>query len=152
VGRRACAVAVNLVAFPVLWVLTITRAVVHPSDFFKDLVDHQRGVGFFTAVAGTSVLGVQLVLVRGDYGAGFALWVLAVGLWLLLTYAIFTAFTVKDTKPRWRTGSTAAGGDSGRDQSIQPRGRCCPASSATTRSCSSSRWCSGSAAGCSTSG
>ena len=43
---------VNLVAFPVLWVLTITRAVVHPSDFFADLVDHQRGVGFFTVVAG----------------------------------------------------------------------------------------------------
>ncbi len=97
-------VAVNLVAFPVLWVLTITRAVVHPSDFFKDLVDHQRGVGFFTAVAGTSVLGVQLVLVRGDYGGAFALWVLAIALWLLLTYAIFTAFTVKETKPSLADG------------------------------------------------
>ena len=97
-------VVVNLVAFPVLWVLTITRAVVHPSDFFRDLVDHQRGVGFFTTVAGTSVLGVQLVLVRGDYGAGFALWVLAIALWLLLTYAIFTAFTVKETKPSLADG------------------------------------------------
>lgn len=97
-------VAVNLVAFPALWVLTISRAVVHPSDFFKDLVDHQRGVGFFTAVAGPSVLGVQLVLVRGDYGAGFALWILAIALWLLLTYAIFTAFTVKETKPTLAEG------------------------------------------------
>ena len=97
-------VAVNLVAFPLLWVLTITRAVVYPSDFFEDLVDHQRGVGFFTVVAGTSVLGVQLVLVRGDHGVGFALWILAIALWLLLTYAIFTAFTVKETKPSLAEG------------------------------------------------
>ena len=97
-------VAVNLAAFPLLWVLTLTRVVLYPSDVFEDLVDHQRGVGFFTIVAGTSVLGVQLVLVRGDRVAGFALWTVAVALWLLLTYAIFTAFTVKETKPSLAEG------------------------------------------------
>jgi len=91
--------AVNLVAYPVLWLLTLARAVLHPAAFFADLSDHQRGVGFFTVVAGTSVLGVQLVLVRGDLVAGLALWVTAVALWLLLTYAIFTALTIKETKP-----------------------------------------------------
>lgn len=97
-------VAVNLVAFPVLWALTITRVVVYPSAFFEDLVDHQRGVGFFTIVAGTSVLGGQLVLVRGEYGVGLALWTLSIALWLLLIYAIFTAFTVKETKPSLAEG------------------------------------------------
>src|SRR3990172_8434440 len=55
--------AVNVIAYPALWLLTITRALFYPTDFFRDLVDHQRGVGFFTVVAGTSVLGVQCVAV-----------------------------------------------------------------------------------------
>lgn len=96
--------AVNVIAYPVLWLLTIARALFHPRELLADLVDHQRGVGFFTVVAGTSVLGVQLVLVRGDYGAGFVLWLVAIALWLVLTYAIFTAFTVKETKPSLAEG------------------------------------------------
>jgi tellurite resistance protein TehA-like permease len=91
--------AINVAAYAVLWVLTIVRIVRFPRDVFADLIDHQRGVGFFTVVAATSVLGSQLVIV-GKYTAfAFALWIATLVLWLLLIYAVFGAYTVKEVKP-----------------------------------------------------
>jgi tellurite resistance protein TehA-like permease len=90
---------VNVVAYAVLWVLTIIRLVKFPRDMFADLIDHQRGVGFFTLVAATSVLGSQIVVLRHNLQLGLALWYLTLVLWLLLIYAVFTALTVKETKP-----------------------------------------------------
>ncbi len=90
---------VNVVAYAVLWVLTIIRLVKFPRDMFADLIDHQRGVGFFTLVAATSVLGSQIVVLRHNLQLGLVLWYLTLVLWLLLIYAVFTALTVKETKP-----------------------------------------------------
>ncbi|HUP47106.1 MAG TPA: tellurite resistance/C4-dicarboxylate transporter family protein [Thermoanaerobaculia bacterium] len=91
--------AVNVIAFAVLWVLTVVRVVRYPRDVFLDLIDHQRGVGFFTAVAATSVLGSQLVVVAGDFRFALALWIATLVLWALLLYGVFTALTVKESKP-----------------------------------------------------
>lgn len=90
---------INVAAFVVLWILTISRIVRFPRDVFADLIDHQRGVGFFTAVAATSVVGSQLVIVEKAMGLGLTLWIMTLVLWLLLIYTIFTAFTVKQIKP-----------------------------------------------------
>jgi tellurite resistance protein TehA-like permease len=90
---------VNLVAYAVLWILTFLRIARHRDAVVADLMDHQRSVGFFTTVAATSVLGSQLVLVANQPQAGFVLWVATVVLWLVLIYAVFTALTVKETKP-----------------------------------------------------
>jgi tellurite resistance protein TehA-like permease len=91
--------ASNVAAYAVLWVLTIVRISRFPRDVFADLIDHQRGVGFFTTVAATSVLGSQLAIV-GQYTAfAFVLWIATLVLWLLLIYAVFTAYTVKEVKP-----------------------------------------------------
>jgi len=90
---------VNVAAFVVLWVLTSIRVARFPRDMFADLIDHQRGVGFFTAVAATSVLGSQLVILLESHRLAFALWIAALVLWLLLIYAVFTALTVKELKP-----------------------------------------------------
>lgn len=91
--------AINVAAYAVLWVLTIVRISRFPRDVFADLIDHQRGVGFFTAVAATSVLGSQLVIVGKQTGFAFALWIATLILWLLLIYAVFGAYTVKEVKP-----------------------------------------------------
>jgi tellurite resistance protein TehA-like permease len=91
--------AVNVVAYAVLWALTIVRVARYPREVFADLCDHQRGVGFFTTVAATSVLGSQLVIVLGNTTLAFGLWIGTVALWLVLIYAVFTALTVKETKP-----------------------------------------------------
>lgn len=94
----------NVLAFVVLWLMTLARLILYPADMFKDLVDHGRGVGFFTAAAGTAVLGSEAVVVSGRYWVGLVLWFLAASLWALLTYVIFTALTVKQQKPSLAEG------------------------------------------------
>jgi tellurite resistance protein TehA-like permease len=89
----------NLAAYAVLWALTLARIARYRRDVVADLIDHQRGVGFFTVVAATSVLGSQLVIVAQHETFGFALWFATLALWLVLIYAVFTALTVKETKP-----------------------------------------------------
>lgn len=89
----------NVGTYAVLWGLTAARLSRYPRRVFEDLIDHQRGVGFFTIVAGTSVLGVQCLLVYEGRAAATALFVLGLVLWAVLTYAIFAAFTVKEEKP-----------------------------------------------------
>jgi tellurite resistance protein TehA-like permease len=91
--------AINVIAFVTLWTLTIVRVARYPKDVLADLSDHQRGVGFFTAVAGTSVLGSQLVIVAKLELLAFSFWIATLVLWLILIYAVFTALTVKETKP-----------------------------------------------------
>ncbi len=95
---------VNALAYPFLWALTIIRLVRYPERILADATDHQRGVGFFTAVAATSVLGVQVLIVLGMSGVARVLWVLSLVLWAFLTYAIFAAFTVKEDKPTLAEG------------------------------------------------
>ncbi len=94
----------NVAAFLVLSLMTVARVGLFSRRFFRDLADHNRGVGFFTVVAGMSVLGSQLVLILGGYRAALVLWVASAALWALLTYGIFTALTVKENKPTLAEG------------------------------------------------
>lgn len=94
----------NVVAFSVLLVMTVARICFYPRSFFRDLVDHNRGVGFFTIVAGMGVLGSQLIIVGGRYQTATALWFVALVLWALLVYGVFTAYTVKEQKPSLAEG------------------------------------------------
>jgi tellurite resistance protein TehA-like permease len=95
---------INVVAFVVLWVMTLARLLLFPRALLCDLTDHNRGVGFFTIVAGTGVLGSQLVLLFESYALAMALWFLAGALWLIFTYAVFTGLTVKENKPTLAEG------------------------------------------------
>ncbi len=95
---------VNAAAFVALWAVTLVRIVRFPREVLADLADHQRGVGFFTTVAATSVFGSQLVVLRDAPGPALVLWFLTLALWLVLVYAVFTALTVKDEKPALDTG------------------------------------------------
>ena len=90
---------INAIAFVVLWVLTLMRIVNFPREVLADVGDHQRGVGFFTTVAATSVFGSQLVIVARQERLAFAFWIATLVLWLVLIYAVFTALTIKETKP-----------------------------------------------------
>lgn len=100
--------ALNIMVYILLWGLNILRMLRYPSHFKADLVDHLRGPGFFTFVAATNILGSQFVLIADNETAGFVLWFLAVGLWIGLTYTIFTAFTVKESKPTLEQGISGA--------------------------------------------
>ena len=89
----------NIPAYLILVVLTAIRLLMYPRQFFADLVDHKRGVGFFTMVAATCVLGNQFLLIAELRWAAVALWFLGTVLGFVLTYTIFTSFAVKETKP-----------------------------------------------------
>ncbi|HEY9532266.1 MAG TPA: tellurite resistance/C4-dicarboxylate transporter family protein [Burkholderiales bacterium] len=98
----------NVAAYAGLWLLTALRAAWYPRELARDMVDHGRGPGFFTTVAASGVLGSQFVLMAGDYTTAKALWVVALALWVGLTYTIFTAFTIKEEKPPLEQGISGA--------------------------------------------
>lgn len=98
----------NVVAYLVLWLLTALRAAWFPRELWRDLTDHQRGPAFFTSVAASGVLGSQFVVIARDFALARALWIVAVVLWIGLTYTVFTALTVKRHKPPLDQGISGA--------------------------------------------
>lgn len=101
-------VAVNWVAYPILWALTIIRALWFRDLLVRDISDHQRAPGFFTIVAGTCVLGTQSVNVLGATELGTALWWVGLILWFGVMYTFFTAITVRQRKPTLARGINGA--------------------------------------------
>src|SRR5690348_7861761 len=57
----------NAFAFVVLWSVTLARIFLYPRQFWGDLIDHNRGPGFFTVAAGTALLGSEVVIVFEQY-------------------------------------------------------------------------------------
>jgi tellurite resistance protein TehA-like permease len=94
----------NLLFFAALWALTIIRAARHWPRLRTDISDHARGVGFFTAVPAACVLGTQALLIQNAVTLAWALWAFGAALWVLVTYAVFTALTVKPVKPPLEQG------------------------------------------------
>jgi tellurite resistance protein TehA-like permease len=95
---------INMVAYVVLVGMTVARLVFFPRFLFHDLSDHQVGVGFFTLVAGTAVLGSQNVILFHMYRFGAVCFIISGALLLTIVYAVFAAFTVKETKPTLAEG------------------------------------------------
>jgi tellurite resistance protein TehA-like permease len=109
-GFRAIAAALfwlNMGQYLLLWILTSWRLLRYRSALVGDLTSHQSGPGFFSAVAATSVVGNELIL-TGAYDLALALWIFGLLLWIVLTYAIFTTLTIKETKPTIDQGITGA--------------------------------------------
>jgi tellurite resistance protein TehA-like permease len=100
--------AFNLVAYAVVASLTALRAIRYPRLFFADMTDHRLGPGFFTAVAGSCILGTQFLLMVHSLVAAIVFLALGTALWIGLTYTIFTALTVKREKPPLEKGLTGA--------------------------------------------
>jgi len=94
----------NVALYLTLCGLYLLRLIRHGRLFLADLEDHNRGVGFFTTVAATCVLGSQVALVEGKVPVALGLWSLGIALWLVLTYSIFTLLTVKRQKPTLAEG------------------------------------------------
>ena len=98
----------NVGQYVLLWILTSWRLLRYHRALLDDLTDHQSAPGFFSAVAATGVLGNQLILLTGTYDLALALWIFGLFLWIILTYAIFTTLTIKQTKPTIDQGITGA--------------------------------------------
>ena len=77
-----------------------------PCHFLADIGDHNRGTGYFTAVAGTCILGNQFVALMGAKELGGGLLVVGVALWAILIYAVWIAFAIRPDKPPLGGGIT----------------------------------------------
>ena len=98
----------NVAQYAVLVVLYALRAIRYPRRFFGDMVAHATGPGYFTAVAGTGIIASQFMILRGDFVTGRVLWGVTVALWLVLTYTIFAALTIRHHKPPFERGISGA--------------------------------------------
>jgi len=100
--------AVAVVAYVVLWLLTLLRLLWFLPNVLTDIANYARGPGFFTLVAGTCVLDSALLIIAGAFQAARVLWVLGIALWLLVMYSFFTIATVRDQKPTLGSGINGA--------------------------------------------
>jgi tellurite resistance protein TehA-like permease len=98
----------NGVAYVVLIGLNVLRAVRHWPAFVADVTDHGRGTGFFTMVAASCIVGVQCRLIANNVPAATVFLVIGLVLWFVITYTIFTAFTIKRDKPLLQGGITGS--------------------------------------------
>ncbi len=91
--------ALNAAIFVLLSSLTLARLGLFRREIHNDLVSHARAPGFLTIPAGSALLGCQFVLIGGRNNIALLLWIGSLVSWILLTYAIFATFTVKERKP-----------------------------------------------------
>ena len=89
----------NIVFYLIFWTLVVWRMVRHPREVRNDLTDHLKSPGFFTMVAGTCTLGSQLLIQNQMVAVAWWLWGLGALLWVVFTYAVFSALTLKTVKP-----------------------------------------------------
>ena len=99
---------VNIIAYTVLWLLLLIRLIRFFPRVRADIADHVRGPGFFTVVAGTCVLGSQLIIVAGQTDAATVLWFIGLVLWAVIMYSFFTFVTIRENKPPLENGLSGA--------------------------------------------
>jgi tellurite resistance protein TehA-like permease len=98
----------NVMAYLVLWIMNGIRLIKYFPKVLADLTSHTLGPGFFTSVAGTCVLGSQLVVVAHQYEAALFLWIFGIVLWAAIMYTFFTAVTIRKEKPSLAAGINGA--------------------------------------------
>ncbi|WP_102347818.1 tellurite resistance/C4-dicarboxylate transporter family protein [Bacillus sp. Marseille-P3661] len=98
----------NVLAYLFLSLLTIVRLFKYFQCIKKDLSSHTRGPGFFTLVAGSCILGSQLVIVENHYLLATFLWGISILLWFVIMYAFFAVITMRKDKPPLAEGVNGA--------------------------------------------
>jgi len=99
---------INIVAYGILSIQTFVRLVRFFPRLLADLGDYSRGPGFFTQVAATCVLGIQILTLTNNLLIPVLLWALAAALWFVLIYTFFAAITVRENKPTLARGISGA--------------------------------------------
>jgi tellurite resistance protein TehA-like permease len=95
---------VGTAAYAILWILTAAKSARHWPAVKTDLTAHARAPGFFTAVAATGVLGNGCILLYDSPGPAVALWLVALILWVGLSYTILPALIEVEDKPELEKG------------------------------------------------
>lgn len=98
----------NCLAYLALCALTILRTTCFPRFLVGDMVDHARGPGFFTLVAGTCILGSQFQVLLQWSGVAAVFWWIGCLLWVVIMYLFFISVTTRSHKPTLDTGINGA--------------------------------------------
>ena len=98
----------NVAAYGILSLALIARILLFPRSVLTDVCHHGRGPGFFTLVAATCVLGIQLLTITGETGLAYGMWIAGIVLWVLIMYGFFTAIIVGENKPLLKDGINGA--------------------------------------------
>lgn len=99
---------INCLFYIVLCFVSIFRFLKFRKEMLDDLLDHVRGMGFFTFIAATCILGIQFTLLNDNYRIAIYFWVVAVVSWVLITFTVFTNITIKNKKPDFSEGINGA--------------------------------------------
>jgi tellurite resistance protein TehA-like permease len=95
----------NVLFYSILWSAYLARLVAFPRAFVGDLRQHTRAMGFFTMVAGSGVLGSQILEVGNYRTAATVLWFVALASWFVIVYAVPVALVaLREGKPRLQRG------------------------------------------------
>lgn len=94
----------NLAIFIILWILTLLRMIWYFPRFLADLTSHEAGPGFFTFVAGTCIIGSQILNIVQLPSIAFIIWIIGIILWVVIMYTFFFSITTRDNKPELQEG------------------------------------------------
>src|SRR5690606_117724 len=94
----------NIISFLVLLFLFVRKIVFSFDQVIKDLKYYKTGPAYFTLVAATSILGVQVYLLWGHGTYNLYFWITAIVLCLLISYAFCTLITVSKDNPGFGKG------------------------------------------------
>ena len=94
----------NIIFYIILIILYTLRILYFHSNVLDDFWDFSRGMGYFTIVAGSCILGNQFVIILDNFSVAFVLWIFSIILWFVLIYGIFTAYLIKEKKPTLEKG------------------------------------------------
>lgn len=99
---------VNALAYAILWALLVTRILCFRARLAADLVDYTRSPGFFTLVAGTSMLGAEIAATTRLPLLALFLWFAGILLWVLIMYGFFAIIETRADKPGLESGINGA--------------------------------------------
>ena len=98
----------NVPMYAGLVVLLVIRCVRFPERVREDFRTHAVAAGFLTIVAGTAVVGTELVVRVELPGLAAVLWGVSILCWLVLIYGFFAVMTVLPEKPPLDKGINAS--------------------------------------------
>lgn len=99
---------VNVCFYLVLLAILAMRIRKFPRLVWADLHHPARGVTFLTLVAGTNILGSQLVIILNRGLWALCVWIAGFALWLLLLYTFFLFNILKEPKPSFEQSISGA--------------------------------------------
>ena len=88
----------NIFAYLLLIILLTYKLTTSIHRVIDQLRNHRTAPAFFTIIAATSVIGIQIDWMGWSAWLP-AMWSIAVGLWVLISYAFFTMITISRNNP-----------------------------------------------------